>query len=226
MTVLIPTYRADGDWRDLDLAVRSIRHYAPEQGIVVGWAGPHAPQLIEGVTVIERPAECKSSAQASWWLADRFGGDEFVIFSDDCVATPDTFSTLLADVEMLKSAVGQVGVVGCRSNFAAGVQNIRNPNGSKQLGLQWDGENVVLETTFVAPFVAWYSAAHFVGLTAPGFEWYSDNWHCEQLTAKGYRHFVSRAYVHHIGMRSSQAQGKTMAEMNDAGRAGYEAVTA
>jgi hypothetical protein len=180
--------------------------------------------LIDGVTVIERPAECRSSAQAAWWLADRFCGDEFIVFSDDCVAMPDTFTTLLADVEMLKQAVGEVGIVGCRSNYAAGAQNIRNPNGSKRLGLQWGSENELIETTFIAPFVAWLSKEHLKGFNAPDFEWYADNWHCEQLTARGFRHFVSRAYVHHIGMRSSLAQGKTMAEMNDAGRAGYEAV--
>jgi hypothetical protein len=218
MTVLIPTYRADGDWRDLDLAVRSIRHYAPDQGIVVGWAGPHAPELIDGVTVIERPSECRSSAQATWWLADRFGGDEFVLFSDDCVATPTTFELLAADVARLKDQPDiKVGMVGCRSNFAAGAQNIRYPNGSNNLGLQWDTENTVFGVQWIAPFVAWIAAEHLAGFTPPDFEWYSDNWHCAELVKRGYTHFVSRSYVHHIGMQSSKAQGLSMDEMNTIG---------
>lgn len=220
--ILIPSYRANGDWGDLQLAVLSLSLYAPEHELVVGWRGPTAPLLPDGVTSWERPESVASSAEAVFWLAAKTGAEEFVVWSDDCVAQPDTILTLIADVAAIRARVDRVGIVGCRSNFAGGVQNVRSPNGSQRLGLKWESEDQILEVPFVAPFVAWYAAEHLAGLTAPTFEFYSDNWHCDVLRQRGYCHFVSRAYVHHVGMRSSQAAGLTLEEVDRTGFAGLQ----
>jgi hypothetical protein len=226
--ILIPTYRPDGDWRDLSLAVLSLRLYAPDEEIVVGWRGPHAPDLSTryGVSLLKRPHHAQSSAAAVWWLAEETQADEFIMFSDDCVAQPDTIQTLREDVAFLQWQGAKVGIVACRSNFASGAQNIRNPNGSTSLGLRFPSEEQIIAVPFVAPFVAWYSADHLDGLEPPAFEWYSDNWHTAELAKRGYTHFVSRSYVHHVGMRSSKAEGKSMDEMNDEGRKAYEELIA
>ena len=36
----------------------------------------------------------------------------------------------------------------------------------------------------------------------PPINWYSDDVICKDLNALGYRHFISRAYVHHAGSQS------------------------
>ena len=42
---------------------------------------------------------------------------------------------------------------------------------------------------------------------------------CYDLMKRGYTNFVSRAYVHHIGQRSTTYGGVTMEELDRAGRA-------
>lgn len=226
--VLIPTWRADGDWRDLELAVTSLRLYAPEHQVYVGWRGPNPPPLLPSAMVFERPPEAVSSAQAVWWMREQFASDEFVLFSDDAVAGPDTIGTLLADVATLHRTdvgkKGKVGIVGCRSDWVAGAQNIRIPNGEPRLEMcRFVSEDSILRTETVFPVVACYRAELFDGITAFDHEWYSDNAHCRILSERGYRHFVSRAYVHHVGMRSSQAANISAAELDAVGRDAYEA---
>lgn len=223
--IVIPSYRPDGDWRDLQLAVMSLVLYAPEEEVVVGWRGPSRPPIRStgNVSIVKRPASAKSSGQAFWWLAEFTGAADFIHFSDDCVVQPDTIQVLRHDVKLLhQHAEGKVGVVACRSNFSSGAQNIRCPNGSTTLGLRFPSEDQLIAASYVAPFVAWYKAEHLAGFEPPAFEWYSDNWHMAELVRAGYTHYISRSYVHHVGMRSSQAEGKSMQQMDDEGRMAYE----
>jgi hypothetical protein len=46
----------------------------------------------------------------------------------------------------------------------------------------------------------------------PPIEWYSDDVMCEDLNAKGYTHYISRAYVHHAG---SQTLGQNTQKLHD-----------
>ena len=225
--VLLPTWRTDGDWRDLALAVHSLAAYAPEVPLLVGWDGPAAPRLEHlghpALTVLERPPGL-SSAEAFHWLAARTDADGLVMWSDDCVASPDTVARLLADSARLVELGMSPGLVGCRSDFAFGPQNVRSPNGGRSCGARWDTEDGVLEVEFAAPFVAWMPRASLAdgGPPAP-FEWYGDNVLCRRLLDAGRRLFVSTAYVHHVGMRSSQAAGLTAEDMD---RAGQDALAA
>jgi hypothetical protein len=218
-TILLPSWRADGDWRDLSLAVHSLSIYAPSVPVLVGWRGPVAPSLGYHVAkCLRRPDEVQSSSQAVQWLAEQTDDDDLIIWSDDCVATPDTLRVLLRDVELLRPE--QPGMVAPRSNFAAGAQNVRHPNGSHRLGLQWESEAQIVETTFLAPFVAWFPREALPHMVPVDHEWYSDNMACDNLRAAGFRLFVSTAYVHHVGMRSSKAAGLSMEDMDRMGREG------
>lgn len=218
-TVLLPSWRADGDWRDLDLAVHSLAVYAPHARLMVGWRGPSEPLLGPRCTLLRRPDDVRSSSAAVHWLASMTDDDDLVVWSDDCVACPDTVRLLLEDVAAVRDR--RPAMVAARSAFAAGVQNVRVPGHDRAVydGLRWSSEAEVLRVGFVAPYVAWLDRASLTVTPPVEHEWYSDNLACDLLTAAGWSLWVSRAFVHHVGMRSSQAAGLTMRDMDRLGRA-------
>jgi hypothetical protein len=109
---------------------------------------------------------------------------------------------LLEDLKFLKNG-GSPGLVGLRSNFVAGAQNIRLPLGALQ-GMAHLGESCVLETPRVFGVAFWTTRTNLEG--APDdwlkLHWFGDNLLSFDLSNKGLRHYVSRAYVHHHGSRS------------------------
>lgn len=220
--ILLPTWRADGDWRDLALAVHSLAAYAADVPLLVGWDGPAAPELGHlghpALWVRERPPGM-SSAEAFHWLAGHTNADGLVMWSDDCVASPDTVARLLADSARLQALGMSPGLVGCRSVFAFGPQNVRSANGGRMDGPRFDTEAGILEVEFAAPFAAWMPRSSIADGGPPTpFEWYGDNLLCRRLLDAGRRIFISTAYVHHVGMRSSQAAGLTAEDLDRAGR--------
>jgi hypothetical protein len=50
----------------------------------------------------------------------------------------------------------------------------------------------------VSPIFAYINKEAF-GEGFPPLNWYSDDVHCRDLINRGYSHFVSSSYVHHIG---------------------------
>lgn len=134
------------------------------------------------------------------------------IANDDVVLTPDTISDLERDLELLSES--KVGLLGCRSDFVLWPQNIRSTiDNDSRYGLKWASENLIKEVPVIAPIFAaitregWQS-----GVRIPPINWYSDNVWCHDLRQLGFRHFVSRAYVHHAG---SQTIGRDFKSLND-----------
>lgn len=134
------------------------------------------------------------------------------IANDDVVLTPDTISDLERDLELLSES--KVGLLGCRSDFVLWPQNIRSTiDNDSRYGLKWASENLIKEVSVIAPIFAaitregWQS-----GVRIPPINWYSDNVWCHDLSQLGFRHFVSRAYVHHAG---SQTIGRDFKSLND-----------
>lgn len=114
--------------------------------------------------------------------------DEILIANDDIVLTPSTLPVLMQDVEMLKKQPIKLGVVGVRSDSIRPFQNI----------VQNDGQQV-REVPVVSPILAYVPKAAFEAARFPPLNWYSDDVWCLDLMKQGFRHFVSRAYVHHAG---------------------------
>jgi hypothetical protein len=134
------------------------------------------------------------------------------IANDDVVLTPDTISDLERDLELLSES--KVGLLGCRSDFVLWPQNIRSTiDNDSRYGLKWASENLIKEVPVIAPIFAaitregWQS-----GVRIPPINWYSDNVWCHDLSQLGFRHFVSRAYVHHAG---SQTIGRDFKSLNE-----------
>lgn len=122
--------------------------------------------------------------------------EEVVICNDDIVFTPQTWQYLGEDVAILRNQIEKVGWVASRSDYARGVQNIRQGQGTMEW-FKYPMESNILETDIIAPICGWISKNAWASF--PPINWYSDDVQCLDMGAKGYRHFVSRAYVHHVG---------------------------
>lgn len=127
--------------------------------------------------------------------------DEVILGSDDVVLNPKTVPVLMEDVRDLQGQHGdKLGFVAAMSDNVRRSQNIR---------YIWEG--IVHPVEVVSPVFAWVSKKAFQVSQFPPINWYSDDVMCEDLNAAGFRHFVSRAYVHHAG---SQTVGGDYAKLN------------
>ena len=128
--------------------------------------------------------------------------DEVVVCNDDIVFTPYTWEALGKDVALLKGENIPLGWVACRSDYARGYQNIRLGQG-KMEWFRYETEDKILRAEVIAPICGWVSKEAWVDF--PPINWYSDDIQCLDMMSKGRQHFISRAYVHHVG---SQTCGK------------------
>lgn len=137
--------------------------------------------------------------------------DEIVVCNDDIVFTPYTWQTLSEDVSELKEQSIPLGWVASRSDYVRGYQNIRVGQGRMEW-FKFQVENQIIETDIIAPICGYIQKDSWVDF--PPINWYSDDIQCLDMSAKGLKHFVSRAYVHHVG---SQTCGKDAVKcINDA----------
>lgn len=206
LTAVICSRRDDGDWRDLDLAVRSILHYS-NLDVWVGWAGPHRPGTDwapSRVTLARQPDRLRTFGAAYEWALTQTPG-EWILANDDIVLRPDTVELLLEDVKVAE-AKGQAGFVAARFNYGRRDQ------------LAMGNSPRLEEAACVAAVFAWACVDAFDGVTWPDCNWYSDDVLCHDMRQQGKRHWMSRAYVHHIGERSTRQHGETQDDLNRDGR--------
>jgi len=64
----------------------------------------------------------------------------------------------------------------------------------------------------VMPIFAWISKQAFEEAQFPPLNWFSDDVMCEDLMERGYTHFLSRSYVHHVGASTTGSDEKKMFE--------------
>lgn len=223
LAIVVPTYRsgaaAPTTWSDLRVCLTALTEYAPGVEVLVAWDGPCAPDRLPEnpmVRLLERPKGL-TSPQAHHWATQQTDATTFLGVSDDVVIQPDTVVTLLEDAQTLLSAGYRPGYLAARSNFAPGPQNVRNPNGGTWGGTVtgFDSEAKVLLAERVSPFCALMTREVSDIAGAPDVEWYSDDLACFDLAARGFTNWVSRAYVHHVGMRSSADGVAAGARLNE-----------
>jgi hypothetical protein len=219
LTILLPAARrsipaeAQTVWGDLRVALASIQAYAPAVDVLVGWNGLEEPRGLPdnpNVRLVRQAPGITTGSEAWNWCASQTDSDELLILGDDCVLHPDTLRLLQEDVAFIGSRYGdQVGFVGCRSNYVKGSQNIRDPNGSTQLNISFSSEQTIFTTDMIVPVAAWIKHEVFDRVGGfPPTNWFADDVCCWDLVNLGFTHFVSRAYVHHVGERGT-GQGKT-----------------
>lgn len=128
--------------------------------------------------------------------------DEVIVSNDDVVLHPTTIPTLLADVEKLKQGgVPQIGFVATMADNVRPGQNIRYQfyQQDEIVYGKWKSEQLIKKVPVIAPIFAWMSKEAFQAAQFPPINWYSDDVICEDLTKLGYSHFISSAYIHHVG---------------------------
>ena len=135
--------------------------------------------------------------------------DEIVVCNDDIVFTPTTWQMLSEDVSKLKGENIPLGWVACRSDYARGYQNIRIGKGQMEW-FRFETEKAIIETDAIAPICGWVSKEAWINF--PPLNWYSDDIQCLDMTKGGKRHFISRAYVHHVGSQTCGFDGKNLIE--------------
>lgn len=233
-TILLPAARrstpeeAQAAWGDLRVALASVRAYAPDVDVVVGWNGLEEPRHLPDnprVRLLRQPPGITTGSEAWNWCATQTDADELLILGDDCVLHPDTVRLLVEDARALEAAFpGRIGFVGCRSNYVKGPQNVRMANGADRLAaIAYDTEQRLVEVDMVVPVAAWirHDVFDLVG-GFPPTNWFADDVCCFDLVKLGFRHFVSRAYVHHVGERAT-GQGKSPASLLEEGLAWLQA---
>ena len=75
-------------------------------------------------------------------------------------------------------------------------------------------------TPVIAPIWASISREAWEVAKFPSVNWYSDNIICHDLTEAGFKHFVSRGYVHHAG---SQTVGSDFEKCHEESRSWIQA---
>lgn len=130
--------------------------------------------------------------------------DSVILANDDVVLTPSTIDLLKEDSEILKSRGFKVGFLGTRSDYVLPDQNIRWPVDERDpaVGTKRRSEYEIKLTPVIAPVFASVSREAWDTAKFPSTNWYSDNIICHDLQKAGFRHFVSRAYVHHAGSQT------------------------
>jgi hypothetical protein len=115
--------------------------------------------------------------------------DEIIVVNDDVVLTPSTYAKLTEDLGFLHGQGHKVGWLGARSDFTHPMQLVQNLD-----------PNLIHRASRVSPLFAYVSRQAWVDY--PPINWYSDDIQCADMVANGYEHFVSRAYVHHVGSQT------------------------
>lgn len=192
------------------ILLESIKVYAPQLPIYLCsndlrlWGDIRS--RMSGLNVIHRPnpaANFGDAYNAGIDYAFSQGHDSLIVSNDDVVLTPTTLDLLAQDAEILESNAVNLGFLGARSDYVLPDQNIRFPvHDDRQEGLRWASEAKIKETGVIAPIFATISKKAWDIAKFPSTNWYSDNIICHDLQEAGFRHFVSRAYVHHAGSQT------------------------
>jgi hypothetical protein len=209
---MIPICIATVHGKGLSVLLESIRQYAPEHPVYL-----HGPE-----SVIEKfDATLKIFGQPS-----NFGDDynyiikralqdydQVIVANDDIVLTPDSIKVLLEDVGIINTMHSvRAGWVASRSDAARPCQNVRITAMPERLHFfKFPSEAHIKMVEEVSPILAWINKEAF-GEGFPPLNWYSDDVHCRDLLERGYSHFVSASYVHHIG---SQTIGFNAKKLHD-----------
>jgi len=126
------------------------------------------------------------------------GHETVIIANDDVVLDPNTYWLLCHDRVLLKQQGHKVGFVSARSNMATMPQNIRaKTENDTWAGMKWASEDTIAQVEWTAPLFASVDKEGWPGF--PPLNFYSDNVACADMSDDGFKHFLSRAYVHHVG---------------------------
>jgi len=121
--------------------------------------------------------------------------DDVIVANDDIVLTPTSYSLLLEDVELLPKDTAWVSA---KSDYVRGYQNIREFK--QKEGIRYMEERKIIPTEIISPLFGYIHKDKWVDYKP--INWFSDDIQCLQIRANGYKNYVSRSYVHHVGSQT------------------------
>lgn len=187
----------------LPVMLASITFYVPED-VTVFLAGSDIVLPRHRTVNLPNPYKNFGEAYNAAMVAAFEEFDEVVIANDDVVLTPYTWPTLAKEVSQLKRQIKDLGYVACRSDYARGYQNIRAGEGPMSF-FRYESEHKIIEVDVIAPIFAYIQKKDWISF--PPINWYSDDIQCLDMKSTGQRHFVSTAYVHHVGSETCGKDG-------------------
>lgn len=122
---------------------------------------------------------------------------EIIVANDDIVLTPSSFDLLIEDKVLLKNH--NVGWLCSRADYVRGLQNIRDA-GNTRHGIKFLEEGQVIQSDILSPLFGMISREAWVDYKP--INWYSDDIQCLEISAAGYKNYISRSYVHHVGSQT------------------------
>jgi hypothetical protein len=180
----------------IDVLLASLKAYAPD--IPVYLAGAKRNGTIWLPNIEKNFGDAYNVAVD---CAFRDGYDSVIMANDDIVLTPSTIKLMQEDWQDIQEY--NVGIMGARSDYVLPDQNIRFPiQDDQMIGVKYRSESYIKETPVIAPIFAAISKKAWDTAKFPSINWYSDNIMCSDLAKAGFRHFVSRGYVHHAGSQT------------------------
>ena len=123
------------------------------------------------------------------------GHKDLLVCNDDIVFTPYTWQTLAEDLQRIPTE--NRGWVATRSDYARGMQNVRFRHQGDRDAIRHASEDAIVEVDVIAPICAYIEAKNWVDF--PPLNWFSDDIQCLDM---GLKHYISRAYVHHVGSQT------------------------
>jgi hypothetical protein len=207
--IVISTLRGQG----LAVLLESIKQYAPECPVYL--RGPES--VIENFDADYKIyGQSKSFGEAYNVVMEAAMKDwsSCIVANDDVVLTPTSVKVMMEDVQIVKSMNSiKPGWVAARCDAARPIQNVRiGKEGESIKGFKYPSEDYIRMSQVVSPIFAWISSEAFSEAKFPPLNWYSDDVHCMDLVRKGYAHFVSASYVHHIGSNTIGMEFKDLHE--------------
>lgn len=209
--------------KTLNVLVSSISAYVPNGvEVYIGYCGAKNSHNISGKIFYDLKSTATNYGDAyNFVVNEAFKRHEHVIVcNDDIVFTPTTYDNLVEDYNELVDAVGSenLGWVGCLTDYAIGMQNIRRNIKLSESHPEDTITNIhnmreysILQTNFIAPICGVISRDSWIDYLP--INYFSDNLQCYEMLTKGKKHFISTAYVHHAG---SQTVASSEVELNKA----------
>jgi hypothetical protein len=207
--IVIATVKGHG----LAVLLESIKQYAPECPVYLRGPESVLENFEADFKIYGQPRnfgddynEIIGEAMKDW--------SSCIVANDDIVLTPTSVKTLMEDVAIIKSMHSvKAGWVASRTDAARPCQNVRITEKPERLHFfKFPSEAHIKMVEEISPIFAWISDEAFETAKFPPLNWYSDDVHCRDLIEKGYSHFVSASYVHHIGSNTIGFDGKQLHE--------------
>jgi len=194
--IVIATVKGHG----LAVLLESIKQYAPECPVYLRGPQSVIDNYQADFKIYGQPRnfgddynEIIEAAMKDW--------SSCIVANDDVVLTPTSVKVLMEDVAIVRTMNSfKAGWVAARCDAARPCQNVRITDQPEKLNFyKFPSESHIKLVQEVSPIFAWISSDAFEEAKFPPLNWYSDDVHCMDLIQKGYGHYVSASYVHHIG---------------------------